>query len=194
MKWRAAAACVALALAAAGAAEPLPPDSAYQLQAALVTQSGAAAQLDLYRGQPVLVAMFYGSCPAACPMLITGIQTYEGHLEGPARARLRVLLVSFDAARDTPAALSALARLHRADPTRWTFAAAAEPGARKIAALLGVQYRRQPDGGFDHSLLITLLDGDGRILASTSKVVGDDAFLARLRAATTQPVPHGSDR
>lgn len=163
-------------------------DSLYQLHAQLDAQSGAKVGFDLYRGHPVLIGMFYGSCPATCPLLITGMQVYESHLDEAARARLRVLLVSFDAARDTPRQLDALARLHHADPTRWTFTSAAETDARKIAALLGVRYTRLADGSFDHSSLITLLDAQGRMLASTTKLVGDSGFQARLAAATAADV------
>lgn len=165
-------------------ATELPADSLYQLRAHLVAQSGNNVTFDLYRGHPMLVSMFYGSCPAACPMLITSMEVYESHLDEASRARLRVLLVSFDAAHDSPEHLDHLAHLHRADPARWTFASASESDSRRIAALLGVQYRRLPDGSFDHSLLITLLDSDGRALASTTKLVGDTEFQAKLRAAT----------
>ena len=61
---------------------------------------------------------------------------------------------------------------------------AQDTDARKIAAILGFSYRHLPDGSFDHSLLITLLDRDGRILGATSTLVGDSGFLAKLRAAT----------
>jgi protein SCO1/2 len=117
-------------------------------------------------------------------MLITAMQVYESHLDPAARVRLRVLLVSFDAARDTPQQLDSLASLHHADPKRWTFASAAESDARKIAAVLGFSYRRLANREFDHSLLITLLDSEGRIVASTKTLVGDEAFQATLRAAT----------
>ncbi len=128
--------------------------------------------------------MFYGSCPAVCPMLITSLQVYESHLDEASKGRLRVLLVSFDATHDTPDQLDRLARLHRADPARWTFAGSSASDSRRIAALLGVRYRRLPDGSFDHSLLITLLDSDGRVLARTTKLVGDVEFQAKLQAAT----------
>ncbi|WP_169740646.1 SCO family protein [Nevskia soli] len=173
-----------VALSADAGEVALPPDSVYQLNAALTTQAGGTAGLDQYRGYPVMISMFYGSCPAACPMLITGIQAYESHLDPAARGRLRVLMVSFDQARDTAQQLAGLARLHRADPARWMFASAGESDARRIAALLGISYRRQAGGEFDHSLLITLLDGRGRVLAKTSKIVGDDAFQASLQLAT----------
>jgi protein SCO1 len=165
----------------------LPADSVYQLRTQLTTQKATPAGLDLYRGHPTLISMFYGSCPAACPMLITAMQVYESHLDGPSRARLRVLLVSFDPQRDTPAQLDRLARLHRTDPGRWTFARAAGPDVRRIAALLGISYRRLPGGDFDHSLLITLLDDDGRILARTTTLIGDEKFQAKLRTATHRP-------
>jgi protein SCO1/2 len=162
----------------------LPANSLYQLQARLLTQTGDQAGLDLYRGYPTLVSMFYGSCPAACPMLITSMQVYESHLDPAARSRLRVLLISFDAEHDTPQQLEKLLHSHGADPTRWTFSSASETDARKIAALLGFRYRKLPDGSFDHSLLITLLDGEGQVVATTTTLVGDAAFQAKLQAAT----------
>lgn len=165
-------------------AADVPGDSLYQLRATLTTQEGAAAGFDLYHGHPAVVSMFYGSCPAYCPMLITAVQVYESHLDEASRARLRVLLVSFDAANDTPQRLAELSRLHRADPQRWTFASAAEPDARRIAALLGFHYRRLEDGSFDHSQIITLVDAEGRVVASTTKLIGDADFEAKLRAVT----------
>ena len=164
-----------------------PGDSLYQLRAAVTTESGAAAGFDLYHGHPAVVSMFYGSCPAYCPMLITAVQVYESHLDEASRARLRVLLVSFDAPHDTPQRLAEIARLHRADPLRWTFASAAEPDARRIAALLGFHYRRLEDGSFDHSQIITLVDGEGRVVASTTRLIGDAKFEAKLRAITARP-------
>jgi protein SCO1/2 len=174
----------ALSRSMAGA---LPSDSLYQLHVNLQTSAGRPAALDLYRGQPTLLAMFYGSCTAACPMLITGMQVYESRLPPESRARLRVLLVSFDAARDTPAQMTQLAHEHRIDLSRWTVAAAPKGDARRLAALLGVHYRQLPNGEFEHSLLITLVDRDGRVVASTATVVGDDAFQARLGAAAADP-------
>lgn len=170
-------------------AADVPGDSLYQLRAALATQKGTAAGLGLYQGHPALVSMFYGSCPAYCPMLITAMQVYESHLDEESRGRLRVLLVSFDAAHDTPKRLGELSRLHRADPGRWTFASAAEPDARRIAALLGFHYRRLADGSFDHSQIITLIDAEGRVVASTTKLIGDSEFEAQLRAVTAAAIP-----
>jgi protein SCO1 len=137
--------------------------------------------------------MFYGTCSSACPMLITAMQVYESRLDESSQSRLRVLQVSFDAERDTPEQLDRLARLHRSDPVRRTFANAAEPDVRRLAAVLGISYRRLPGGAFDHSLLITLLDGDGRILASTTTLI-DDKNSWRSCGPPHAPTPNSLDK
>lgn len=175
-----------LLLSTAGASE-LPSDSVYQLQTPLESQAAARQQLDLYRGQPALISMFYGSCPHVCPMLIAGIQRMERGLTPEQRKRLRVLMVSLDPQRDSPQHLTEIARRYGADLARWTFARTGKGEVRKLAALLGIQYRQLPDGEFNHSTVVTLLDAEGRILAKTSQVLRPDAeFMARLKSATSR--------
>jgi len=171
----------------ARAAEPVADNSLYLAKIPLTTQSGDKATLDLYRGHPVLISMFYGSCPDVCPLLIMSMQNYERQLDKESQKRLRGLLVSFDAVRDRPQQLQAIATMHHADPERWTFSGTDEISARKLAALLNIQYRQKPDGTFDHSVEITLLDDDGRIVARTDKLNGDQDFIAALRIATNHP-------
>ena len=76
--------------------------SLYQLHEKLLNQDGKAIDLDVYRGKPVLVTMFYASCPATCPLIIDTLRAVERKLDEPRRQQLRVLLVSLDAGRDTP--------------------------------------------------------------------------------------------
>lgn len=169
--------------AAAPAAE-LPGDSLYQLRTPLTTQDGQPAVLDLYRGRPTLISLFYASCPNVCPMLVASLQQIERQLPEPERARLRVILVSIDPENDTPAALKELAQRHRADLTRWTFARSSPAELRKLAAALGIQYRRLQDGNFNHSTIITLLDADGRMRQTTSRLGAPDAaFVGVVREA-----------
>lgn len=161
-----------------------PGDSVYQLQAKLEDQSGVATTLDRYRGQPVLISMFYGSCPHVCPMLISAIQRYERELPEPQRARLRVLMVSIDPGRDTPGHLGEVAERHRIDLQRWTLARTDPVSVRKLAAVLNIQYRQLPDGEFNHSTVITVLDAAGRPLRATSSMLRPDPeFAAALKAA-----------
>jgi protein SCO1/2 len=58
-------------------------------------------------------------------------------------------------------------------------------GVRKVAALLGVRYRRLANGEFNHSSALFLLDADGRIVAKTEKIgaTPDPEFVAQVHAA-----------
>jgi protein SCO1/2 len=58
----------------------------------------------------VLITLFYGSCPAACPLLIDTVRATERAVPATLRSRLRVLLISIDPEHDTVANLQALVR------------------------------------------------------------------------------------
>ena len=133
----------------------------------MTDQDGHAFDLGSLRGQPVLASMFYSSCQMVCPMIFETIRDTVARLSSPERARVRILMVSFDPARDTVAVLKRTADAHGCD-SRWTLARSDEANSRKVAALLGVQYRRLADGEFNHSSSIELLDVEGRIIARTS--------------------------
>jgi len=171
-----------LAAIGAPARETDPPKSIYHLDAALVDQSGVQHGLDVYRGHSVLITMFYASCPATCPLIIDTLRATERQLTARQRAGLRVLLISIDPQKDTPAALRELAELRHVDTTRWTLAHADASSVRNIAALLNVQYRQLPNGEFNHSTLIALLSPRGEIEASSSTLGhADPALLAKLQ-------------
>ena len=162
-----------------------PPDSLYHLQAVLTSQAGRAQGLDLYRGHPVLVTMFYSSCQATCPLIIDTLRATERALDPERRGQLRVLLISFDAARDSPEVLREVADTRHIDTTRWTLAHADESTVRSVAALLNVQYRRLPSGEFSHSTRITLLSPQGEIRGTTTTLGhADPALLAQLGEIT----------
>jgi protein SCO1/2 len=179
-----------LAASAEDAPASLPDRSVYHLRVALTDQSGREHGLDRYRGQPVLVTMFYGGCPAVCPLLIETVRSAEGALSDAQKSKLRVLMISVDPARDTQQALAKLAQQRKIDLSRWTLARAADPAVRKIAAVLGIQYRKLPNGEFNHSSVITLLDSDGAIVLQSSKLGAADAELtAALRRETERVRP-----
>lgn len=170
-------------------AAEIPDTSVYQLHAQLTDQDGRATTLDVHRGRPTLVTMFYASCPNVCPMLIASMRRMEQQLPPDSRERLRVLLVSLDPERDTPAALKVLAERYRVDAHRWTFARAQDGDVRKLAAVLGIRYRKLPDGEFNHSTVITLLDASGRIVTTTSKLSPVDAAFQERLSQVLAPSP-----
>ena len=165
-------------------------ESIYQLAGSLRDQTGARVGLDIFRGHPVLVSMFYASCPDACPLLIEEIRQLESTLPAPARADLRVLLVSLDPVRDTPEALGHLARVRGIGSEGWRLLNAEDDVIREVAAVLGVKFRRLLDGTINHSTVITLLDRTGRIDLRIDGLGQPKAALtARLRTIAGQKSP-----
>jgi protein SCO1/2 len=150
---------------------PYPAESIYNLPARLLAQSGTVHGLDVYQGHPVLITLFYGSCPAACPLLIDTVRATERAVPVTLRSQLRVLLISIDPEHDTVANLQALAHTRRIDTTRWTLARTDAATVRKIAALLNIQYRKLPDGSYNHASVIAALTPRG-VIARQSSVLG----------------------
>ena len=173
-------ACLPL-VARAAAPAGLPGDSIYQLPAALVDQDGKPFELASLRGTPVLVSMYYSSCQMVCPMIFETIHMILRALPAAELDVMRVLMVTFDPERDTVPVLKKTAQDRNCD-AHWTLARSDATTARKIAATLGIQYRRLADGEFNHSTVILLLDREGRIAARTGKLgAADPAFVKSVR-------------
>jgi protein SCO1 len=178
-------AMVAAARAAAMAApvppvQELPGDSIYRLDPHLVDQSGHVVSLASMRGAPVIASMFYSSCDMVCPLIFETIKQTRLTLAASLRERVKVLMVSFDPARDSVQRLKETADEHGCD-WHWTLARASEPDVRQLAAVLGIQFRQLPSGAFNHSTAILVLDAQGRIAARSGKLGEvDTAITAAL--------------
>lgn len=164
------------------AATPLPRDSIYQLDISLTDQSGQTATLAQRRGQVQVISMFYSSCTMVCPMIVDTLRLTQKAVDESDRDRLDLLLISFDPARDSVPVLQQYAERRKLDAPRWTLARAEPAPTRQLAALLGVQYRPLPDGDFNHSSELLLLDEEGRIVARTA-IIGrlDPEFVQAVK-------------
>src|SRR6185503_14701947 len=118
----------------------------YQLRVPLEDETGSATTLAAFEGHPTLVALFYASCPNVCPLLVASLRRVERELDSASRGKLRVLLVSLDPERDTPLILAGLAERHALDRSRWKLARPRPSDVRAIASVLGIPYRRLPNG------------------------------------------------
>ena len=119
------------------------------------------APLSRLAGRPQVVGMVYTSCAQACPAIVAEMKRIEAAVDAGDDAGF--VLVSMDPERDTPAKLAEFAQRAGLDPARWTLLGAAEGDVLELAAVLGVQYRRLPDGEFTHSNVLTVLDARGEI-------------------------------
>lgn len=158
-----------------------PPASLYHLDVTLTNQAGKQHPLDVYNGHQVLITMFYGSCQHTCPLLIETVRAVER--AAPRIDNLRVLMISIDPEHDTAAALGKIAKERRIDTSRWTLASADANSVRKIAAALGIQYKRTDDGGFNHSSVISVLTAKGVIAKQSSSLGKADPEIVRALGA-----------
>jgi protein SCO1 len=170
------------------AAADLPRSSVYQLDVALTDQDGRASQwrdaASVATG-PRIVGMFYSRCDYVCPMLFEAVKNIEAGLPTAARERLQVGLITLDPARDDVAALKKTAEQRAGDPVRWRLYRTQAIDTRKLAGVLGVQYRQLSNGEFNHSTLMILLDAQGVELARTENIAKVDAqFLKAVLKAT----------
>ena len=115
-------------------------------------------------------------------MLISTIKLTESKLSAAERADLRVLTISIDPERDTPETLLETLERHSVDTSRWSMVRS-EPGdLRTIAGVFGIKYKKLPDGEFNHTARIVLLDRDGTQVASTDQLGRHDAvFLEAIK-------------
>ena len=57
---------------------------------------------------------------------------------------------------------------------------------RKLAAVLGIQYRALANGDFNHTTALLLVDADGKVAGRTTKLGDADPAFVKLIHATLQ--------
>lgn len=129
-----------------------------------------------------VVALVYTQCTSLC-LLTTSSEAYlQDRLAKTGLDDVGLLTISFDPARDTPAALARYARRAKADPGRWTIATVANPAdLDRLLDAFGVVVLPQPDGEFIHNGALFLVGKDGRLFDAVDPDAAD-VVLRRLRA------------
>jgi protein SCO1/2 len=180
------------ACCAAANAEPattevktLSAQSIYQLDATWTNDAGVTATLASLRGRPVVLAMFFAQCEYACPVLVSDMQRLRQCLPAEVRDQAQFVLVSFDTARDTPAALKAYRERDGLDAS-WTLLRGDAGAVQELAMLLGVKFKQDARGQFSHSNLITVLNREGEVAFQRAGLLGDVSETAKAVAVVAQ--------
>jgi protein SCO1 len=166
-------------------AAPLSTRSLYQLEAKWTNDAGATVQLAALRGRPVVLAMFFAQCGYACPVLVSDMQRLRERLPAEVRAQAQFILVSFDVARDTVAALRSYREKAGLDDA-WTLLRGDESSVQELAMLLGVKFKRDANGQFSHSNVITVLNPEGEISHQRNGLMGDMSEAATAVAVVAK--------
>jgi protein SCO1/2 len=165
--------------------QPLSGASLYNLATQWTDQDGKPIELKDLRGKPVVVAMAYTSCKDICPLIVANMVAIENAAKAKRLTDVRFAFFSLDWAVDTPVRLKAYADERGLDPAQWSLYHGDDKAVRDLAAALGVRYRRDDKGGFDHSAAITLLDGEGEIVFQKADAKFDiDEFVAKIEGLT----------
>ena len=149
----------------------------------LESAAGPVALAD-FRGRVVLLYFGYTACPDICPTSLAILAAALRGLDADERARVRVLFVSVDPARDDPAHLREYAGYFHPEIIGLTGTAAT---LAELARRYGVAYRRTEAADsalgylIDHSALVYLIDPDGHLREQLPHGLPADQIIARVR-------------
>jgi protein SCO1/2 len=200
----------ALAMTTAQAGENLPTPGSYVLhriqqvpRAALLDASGAPVRSDdKMRGAITLLAFFYSHCEdvAGCPVAWS---VFEAVRESARRdpllsGKLRLVFVSIDPRRDTPAVLRLLETSERGDESDipWSFlTGVSEASLAPFLATMGqdvgpeIDARGRRTGALQHMLKVFLVDPEGwvREIYSTGFLTPEAALNDARTLALANP-------
>ena len=141
---------------------PPPPRAAHDLQAGTMPlgsfrfteRSGRTVTDADLAGAPWVASFIFTRCPLSCPRISTVMKGLQSSLAGTST---RLVSVSVDPDRDTPAVLAEYARGFGADPERWWFLSGTRPEVESLVTgrfKLGLQANPGAEPGteeFTHS-------------------------------------------
>ncbi len=154
----------------------------------LTDETGQPFALSELRGQWVLLTFGYTTCPDVCPTTLARLRQARGQL-GPAGSAVRVVLVSVDPERDTPAVLREYVAHFGADFKGLT---GTPEQVAAAAAAWGVTYEKRPvesAAGYlmNHSAFVYLIDPAFQWRLSVPFGVGPDEIAADLTYLMQRP-------
>jgi protein SCO1 len=146
-------------------ATPITNTSIYQLPGEWTDQHNRPFALGELKGKIQLVAMVFTHCGYACPRIVADMKTIADAVPATEKNQVGFTLVSFDPERDTPQQLSRFAAQQQLDQ-HWTLLRGDADLVRELSLLLNIRYQKLPNGDFNHSNSIFVLDQQGTVVRS----------------------------
>lgn len=144
-----------------GAATEKAPDSTARVEVPdveLVDQDGHPVRVRslLQSGKPVVVSFIFTTCTTICPMISTIVSRVQHGLGDRAGREVRLVSISVDPGRDTPARLKAYASHHHAG-AGWTWLTGGRGAVEQVLRGMGAY---TPNFA-DHPPMVLVGDGKG---------------------------------
>ena len=156
---------------------------------ALVDERGQRFSLGECRGRVLAFTFIYTRCPFPdfCPLLANRFGEVQRALAG-AGDGWRLLSITIDPARDTPAELAAYARRVGAVEGRWRFATGEPAELEKLGAQFGITIVRE-GAVLNHNLRTVVVDAQGRVrrIFSGNDWPAEELAAEMRRAMTAAP-------
>jgi protein SCO1/2 len=144
-----------------------------------VDQFGDERHLASLQGRHVLLHVFYGTCVTVCPIVIEQLREFYSGLPVEQRRKLVILSISVDSVRDTTERLAELWRDEGAF-AGWIMAQPAHTSVDRVTREFGIWVLAKPDGTFNHSADLFLIDPRGRIVRVFSPQADGDRMRRDL--------------
>jgi protein SCO1/2 len=146
---------------------------------------GRPVDLRELRGKAVLVTFVFTHCPDVCPLIVSNLHTALAEL-GPTARKLRIIAVSTDPRRDTPAAVAEFLRAHRMTG-KMQFLIGDRAALTRTWKEWGVIVKGDPTDpeSVEHSASVYGIDSSGKIATSytphfrPAQIVHDVPLLAQ---------------
>jgi len=138
-------------------------NSFYLLEGNWKSEKNKTINWSSLKGNNYVMSMIFTNCTYACPVIVNNLKKVEAGLSSKDLKKVKFLLVSIDPERDTPEALLKFANRFNLDLNKWQLLTSGESNVSELAAVLGFKYKKEIDGSFSHSNIITVLNKDGEI-------------------------------
>ncbi|GAB1715836.1 MAG: hypothetical protein NTAFB05_08780 [Nitrobacter sp.] len=130
------------------------------------TMAGERLSLPPGDGRATVVEFIYTNCPSICQSAGAELMRLRDRLaKGPLAARVWLVSLSFDPARDTPERMAEYGHGHGADGRLWTVARPAKGDLGALLNAYGITVIPDRAGGFTHNAALHVVSPDGRLLA-----------------------------
>lgn len=139
-------------------------NSIYQVNSDWTNQFGNKVNIGDLRGKTQVFTMIFANCTYACPILANDMRRIASELTEDELKDVQFTLVSIDPERDTPERLMQFAQDQNLNLAHFQLLTGERSDIDDLAALTGFRYKKEPDGSFSHSNIITILNEEGEII------------------------------
>jgi len=133
-------------------------------QFALTNQLRETVGPAAFGGKVVLLTAVYASCPHTCPVILDQARRAIAELSPEQREDLRVIAVTLDPEKDSPAVLHQLAENHGMQAPLYNLVTGNPADVEPLLDRMEIARERDPETGIiNHANLFLLIDREGRV-------------------------------